>query len=392
MSFSQDLAPILDVVKRIDPSFGSVDPEQIASHAEDAHRYASGTAKDRFLLSAMRLLALSGNGHTCLIPNDAIHVLPLRFVTVGTSVFLTKASTPVAEFAPCKLVAVNGVPVKRIERAAECLLAGTSQRKRVIGPLLFAWPAALVHLGCASSGDKTQYQFETGDGHTAKANVSISDAVPASEFYPSNEHGQVDPVWSPNGFVAIHDYADDGLALTLPSFFDPDERAFPEAIDRAATWVRSRRDGVLVIDVRGNTGGDFLATMPLIDAITESARTNGCAVLVDKFTFSAAIVFVAILRYRLKRKLLIIGEDMGDGLRFFAEGGLIELPASGASIRYSTALHDWENGLADQTTPPEIARQIVAAGKLEVNRTWVTTPFDATPKDVLYRQLINDLA
>ena len=81
--------------------------------------------------------------------------------------------------------------------------------------------------------------------------------------------------------------------------------------------------------------------------------------LVDKFTFSAAIVFVAILRYQLGRKLKIVGEKMGDGLRFFAEGGLIELPASGAVVRYSSALHDWETGSADQTTPPDIARQLV---------------------------------
>ena len=392
MSLSQDLAPILDVVKRTDPSFATVDPKLIISNIEDASRHASQNAKDRFLLSAMRLLALSGNGHTRLIPNGAIFVLPLRFVTIGRSVFLTKTSVPLAELAPCKLIAVNGVPVERIEHAAACLLAGTSQRKRVIGPLLFAWPAALDHLGCAPIGDETQYQFQYADGRTASAKVLISDAVPASEFYPRNEHGQVDPVWNFNGFAEIHDYAKDGLAVKLPSFFDPDERAFPDAIDRAAKWVRSRRDRFLVVDVRGNTGGNFLVAMPLIEAITESAQKFGCAVLVDKFTFSAAIVFVAILRYRLGRKLQIVGEDMGDGLRFFAEGGLIELPTSGAVIRYSTALHDWETGLADQTTPPEIARQLVPVRQLNVDRDWISTPFDTTPQEILYKKLIKDLA
>lgn len=392
MSLSQDLAPILDVVKRTDPSFATVDPKQIASHIEDARRHASENAKDRFLLSAMRLLALSGNGHTRLIPNDAIKVLPLRFVTIGKLIFLTKTSTPLAELAPSKLIAVNRVPVESIEHAGACLLAGTSQRKRVIGPLLFAWPAALAHLGCASIGDETQYQFQCADGRTANAKVSISDAVLTSEFYPRNEHGQVDPVWNFNEFVEIHDYSEDGLAVKLPSFFDPDESAFREAIDRAATRIRSRRDSFLVVDVRGNTGGDFLVAMPLIDAITENARKYGCAVLVDKFTFSAAIVFVAILRYRLGHKLQIVGEEMGDGLTFFAEGGLIELPASGAAVRYSTALHDWETGLADQTTPPEIARQMVPIRKLKVDRDWVSTPFDTTPQDILYKKLIEDLA
>ncbi len=392
VSLSQDLARILDVVERIDPSFAAVDPEQITLLVDDARRHASADDKDRFLLSAMHLLALSGNGHTRLIPNDAIHVLPLRFVSIGTSVFLTKTSTPLADIAPCKLIAVNGVPVERIEQAASCLLAGTPQRKRVIGPLLFAWPAALAQLGFAPIDDEIQYQFQRADGRTTNTTVSTADAVPTSEFYPRNEHGQVDPVWNFNGFVEIHQCSNDDLAVKLPSFFDPGECAFPEAIDRAATLVRSRRDSFFVVDVRGNTGGDFLVTMPLIDAIAESAQVNGCAVLVDKFTFSAAIVFVAILRYRLGRRLQIVGEEMGDGLRFFAEGGLIDLASSGAVVRYSTALHDWETGLDDPTTPSEIARQIVPVGKLEIDRDWISAPFDTTPHEILYEKLIKELA
>ena len=392
VSLSQDLEPILNVVKRTDPSFATVDPGVIDALIEEAQRHASQNARERFLLSAMRLLALSDNGHTRLIPNDAISVLPLRFVTIGRSIFLTKTSTQLAEYAPCKLIAVNGIPVERIEYAGACLLAGTQQRKRVIGPLVFAWPAALAHLGFASIGHETQYQLQGADGRTKKIKVAHDNTVLALELYPRNEHGQVDPVWNYNGFVEIHNCSENGLALKLPSFFDPNESAFPEAIDKAATWVQSRRDSFFVIDVRGNTGGDFLVMMPLIDAITERAQRCGCAVLVDKFTFSAAIVFVAILKYRLGHKLKIVGEEMGDGLRFFAEGGLIELPTSGAVVRYSTALHDWETGSVDQTTPPEIARQIVPVRRLEVDRDWFSAPFDTTPEDIIYKRLLEDLA
>ncbi|GGH29951.1 hypothetical protein SAMN05444007_105264 [Cribrihabitans marinus] len=391
MSLSQDLKPILDIVERVDPSFATVDPETIASLVEDARSHASQNAKDQFLFSVMRLLALSGNGHTRLIPNDAISVLPLRFVTIGRSVFLTKTLSPNVECAPHKLIAVNDSPVDRIERAGACLLAGTRQRQRVIGPLLLAWPAALAHLGFASTGDETSYQLQSADGRITSVKVPNAKTVPASEMYPRNEHGQVDPVWQFDGYVKVHECTDNGLALRLPSFFDPDESAYPEAIDRAATLVQSRQGSFLVIDVRGNTGGDFLRAMPLIYAITESARESGCAVLVDKFTFSAAIVFVAILKYRLGHKLRIVGEEMGDCLKFFAEGGLIELPTSGAVVRYSSALHDWESGSTDQTTPPEIARQIVPVRRLEVDRYWVSTPFDTTPRDMVYNRLIEDL-
>jgi hypothetical protein len=391
MSLSQDLELILDVVKRADPSFATVEPEIVDCCLEDAQRHALQDAKEEFLLSAMHLLALSGNGHTRLIPNDAISVLPLRFVTIGTSVFLTKTSLSLGEFSLSKLIAVNGAPVGEIGLAAECYLAGTRQRQRVIGSLLLAWPLALARLGFAPSKHQTDYQMQNAEGRITSVKVENTNTVLASEFYPRNEHGEVDPVRGFKGFAEIHDLSANGLALTLPSFFDPDENALREAIENATARVRSHPNRYLLIDVRSNTGGDFLETMPLIDAITESTRKCGCAVLVDKFTFSAAIVFVALLKYRLGSKLTVVGEEMGDGLKFFAEGGLIELPTSGAVVRYSSALHDWETGSTNQTTPLEIARQIVPVGKLDIDRYWIATPFDTTPRDETYRKLVEEL-
>lgn len=392
MSLSHDLDLILDVVKRTDPSFSGVDMKVIETHIEEAKRRAAQNANDLFLLAAMRLLALAGNGHTRLIPNDAISVLPLRFVSIGRSVFLTRTAGSLPRLSPSKLISVNGVSVDEIERAADPLLAGTRQRKRVIGPILFAWPAALTALGVAPIQGQTEYRLERAGGETTTLAVSHDQVALASDYYPRNEHGKADPVWRYNGYVDIDECSAQGVVLKLRSFFDPDQRAFPEAIARAALWVHAHRDRFLLIDLRGNTGGNFLATMPLIDAISENARKIGCAVLVDKFTFSAAIVFVAILKYRLGQKLKIIGEEMGDALRFFAEGGLIELPTSGAVVRYSSALHDWETGSADQTTPTDIARQLVPVQRLAIDREWQSSPFDGPPEHSIYQSLVKELA
>ncbi|MEL6645691.1 MAG: peptidase S41 [Pseudomonadota bacterium] len=379
-------------MKRVDPSFSAVDPVEIDAHIDIARRAASENGKETFLLSAMRLFALSGNGHTRLIPNDAISVLPLRFVAIGPSVYLTAASNQFAELAPRKLLGVNGVSVKGIEKASASFLAGTPQRQRVIGPLLYAWPAALAHLGVGSVGSHTQYLLQDADASTTTIRVANADTVAASELYPRNEHGKAEPIWNHTGFVEFHHVSAHGAVLKLPSFFDPEERTFPKAIDKAAAWVDAHKDRCLVIDVRGNTGGDFLVTMPLIEAIARNTWSGGCAVVVDKFTFSAAIVFVALLKYRLGSRLTIVGEEMGDCLRFFAEGGLTELPSSGALVRYSTALHDWEAGSVDQTTPPEIARMIVPVRRLDIDRDWFSSPFDAAPQSIVYERLVKDLA
>ncbi|MFK3780264.1 peptidase S41 [Agrobacterium sp. NPDC089420] len=389
MSLTRDLDKILETVLSTDPSFRRIEQAMINSCICDTRRYALEGSKEAFLLSAMRLLALPDNGHTRLIPNDSISVLPLRFVSVGTAVQLT--DTALETTAPRgELIAVNGTPLGQIEAAAEKFLAGTRQRKRVIGPILLAWPYALAHLGFSSKENTTEYRVKDENGQITDLKVENGHTVSASILYPRNEHGKADPAWRPRRFVEIKDWQELGLSIVLPSFFDPSESALPKAISGAAEHVSTCSHKKLLIDVRGNTGGDFLQTMPLIDAISENASRQ-VVMLVDKFTFSAAIVFVAILKYRLGRRLKLIGEDMGDGLMFFAEGGLLDLPISGAVVRYSSAFHDWENGTSNETTPAEIARQMVPAGKLTLDWEWVVGSTAENAQGAFYQQVLKSL-
>ncbi len=386
-----DLEQIERTVLPTDPSFRAIEREEMDRHINEARQNALANAKDEFLLSLMRLLALPGNGHTRLIPNNAISVLPLRFVTIGTAVRLLGAPSGFAGAIGSELISINGIPVSEIEVAAEKFLAGTRQRRRVIGPILFAWPTALVRLGVFSGSGPIAYRIRNETGQISELVSDTGNRVPGSALYPRNEHGKADASWSPKTFLEIRDFGQSGLLMVLPSFFDPGETEFSNAISEAASRVKSRPCTPILIDVRGNTGGNFLRTMPLIDAIWEGAEDRLVGVLVDKFTFSAAIVFVAILKHRLGARLKLIGEEMGDGLTFFAEGGTIDLSTCGAVVRYSSAFHDWAGGRIDETTPSEIAEEIVPVGTLELDRTWIANSDDVKSPDRFCREVLDSL-
>lgn len=392
MSMIQDLDQIVKTVLPTDPSFRGIGRAEIDRHIHEARQNALANAKDEFLLSLMQLLALGGNGHTRLIPNSAITVLPLRFVTIGTAVRLLDAAPGSAGVIGGELIYINGVPIGEIHVAAEKFLAGTRQRKRVIGPILFAWPSALRRLGVYSGGDTIEYRIRYETGRISELVPGTAARVPGSAFYPRNEHGKADASWSPKSFLEIKDFGKLGLLLVLPSFFDPSETSLSSAVSDAADLVGSRPDTPLLVDVRGNTGGNFLLTMPLIDAISEGAEDRRVGVIVDKFTFSAAIVFVALLKHRLGARLELVGEEMGDRLTFFAEGGTIDLPSSGAVVRYSSAFHDWAGGHIDETTPSEIAEEVVPAGTLELDRIWIAPSDDPKTQDRFCREVLDSLA
>lgn len=391
MSMIRDLEQIERTVLPTDPSFRAIEREEMDRYVNEARQNALADAKDEFLLSLMRLLALPGNGHTRLIPNNAISVLPLRFVTIGTAVRLLGAPSGFAGAIGSELISINGVPVSEIEVAAEKFLAGTRQRKRVIGPILFVWPSALVRLGVFPGSGTIEYRIRNETGRISVLVPDTANRVPGSALYPRNEHGKADAFWSPKTFLEIRDFGQRGLLMALPSFFDPGETDLSNAVSEAAGHVRSRPDMPLLIDVRGNTGGNFLRTMPLIDAILDGAEDRRVGVFVDKFTFSAAIVFVAILKHRLGARLKLIGEEMGDGLTFFAEGGIVDLSTVGAAVRYSSAFHDWAGGRIDETTPSEIAKEIVPVGTLGLDRTWIVNSDDVESRDRFCGEVLDSL-
>ncbi|WP_298835808.1 peptidase S41 [uncultured Roseobacter sp.] len=391
MPLSQDLDLILDTVERADPSFGTVARETKDRHIEAVRQSALQGKTDEFLLSAMSLLALAENGHTRLIPNEAIRVLPCRFVSCGGSVFLTRVAGKGSGLPPARLIAVNDVTVDVIEERMQPLLAGTRQRKRVTGPILMAWPAALSALGISTDAPTIRYRLQYAAGRVSDLQMPVTQTVPATELYPRNEHGLSEPDPGVRSFASVMEWPDNCRAVALPSFFDEERHALRRAVSDAADNIRAVPGCRLVLDVRGNTGGSFLEAMPLADAVTSSCQSGHCTVLMDRFTFSAAIVFVAILKYRLGNRLTLVGEEPGDGLRFFAEGGLIELPVTGALVRYSTALHDWESGSVDETTPPDIARHIVPVGNINTDRHWVQTPFDKSETTDIYRRFLDEM-
>jgi hypothetical protein len=250
----------------------------------------------------------------------------------------------------------------------------------------------LTRLGVFSGSGAIDYRIRDKTGRITELVQDSADRVPGSALYPRNEHGKADASWSPRAFLETRDFGRRGLLVVLPSFFDPGQTGLSNAVAEAVEHVRSRPHTPLLIDVRGNTGGNFLQTMPLIDAISEGADDRRVGVLVDKFTFSAAIVFVAILKHRLGARLALIGEEMGDGLTFHAEGGTVDLAASGAVVRYASAFHDWAGGRIDETTPREIAEKIVPVGTLALDRRWIANSDDVISSDRICREVLGSLS
>ena len=321
------------------------------------------TTRDGVLLAAMRLFAKAANGHTRIIPNAAVQVAPVRIVCLGKDYYIIGGAK--RDLIGGALVSVNGVGVHALEERFSPFLAGTAQRRRVIGGFMFAWPEALVRVG-AGEGRTINYEVRLGD---EVKEASLSADTLGVDLYPVSETGfcgpNVDPYEAKNLADILH--------LRLPTCLQP---IVDRDVSKAVQKLRADPGKNVILDCRGNPGGDFTRVLPLLEQLREGWRGEKAVMLVDKFTFSAAIVVAVLAKHHLGDRICLMGEEMGDDLQFFAEGSSVDIPWCGGQLRYSNGYHDWQGGVAHPSISEDIKRHLVGVGQLRIEHAICPTGAD----------------
>ena len=118
-----------------------------------------------------------------------------------------------------------------------------------------------------------------------------------------------------------------------------------EFLSGALAAIEERSPRNLVVDLRYDGGGDLNTTRAFFQALPSLVPTEGrIFALVSGRTFSAGISSLGYLKQAGGARVTIVGEPIGDHLAFWAEGRLVELPASGARLLYATERHDYTTG------------------------------------------------
>ena len=103
----------------------------------------------------------------------------------------------------------------------------------------------------------------------------------------------------------------------------------------------------LVVDLRFDGGGDISRTTGFFDGL--AARVPGCTyVIVSRLTFSAGIVAAALVEMSAPERVRIVGEPVGDRLRFWSEGHDVCLPSTGYCVHMRDGLWDLVKGCAQE--------------------------------------------
>ena len=341
---SEDLSRLERVLLREHPAPFRNAPRPAVQQALDRARaaiarYGAGEIlREGVVASLAEVVASLRDPHTSLAGRyDHFGILRVSFTLFGDDVRLRAA--PDADDLGARVLAFDGVPAAEVLDRIRPMVAAPNPSAFLDGaPAVLRSPGLLHHLGVAAEPTRVTLRLERLDGSQVDLSLprvtldEYRQSRPASHDFAQEEL----PLYRQKGrgtywLETLTDHRAVYLRCTLQAeFADAELAALAERLLEARAELGP---GPVVVDLRGNPGGNPQAHIPLVAALASSAATRGpekLRVLVDRGTYSAAIVAAADLERRAGA--LVVGEEPGDNAHLTTDARPFTLRHTGAVV------------------------------------------------------------
>ncbi|MBS0376456.1 MAG: hypothetical protein JSR73_17890 [Proteobacteria bacterium] len=329
---------------------------------------ADALSPEEFLLAVFRIAAFADNGHDT--ENDHGGVwwpgarLPVRMIWFPDGWVVARADREYADLLGARVLRIDGHAPEDVFQRLREYWGGPDNSRRWNLEFIVEFAGLLHAAGIAQAPDRLTLELQLADGQPARRTLRFRPLaeVPAGQM--------VSRVWSPTPWPDEEDkgwrafqppvtplYLGEGersfrvasipelraLYVAMRTHLDrPDERVedFCRRVDAAVAAQHPRH---LIVDLRFDTGGNIDLTRAWQRSLV--ARVPGRVyVLVSRHTFSAGIVAAAAFKHDARERARIVGEPVGDRLRFWSEGSDACLPDSRYCLHRTTGLWDLVRG------------------------------------------------
>ena len=333
---------------------------------------AEAMTREQFLLCVLQIAAFADNGHDT--ENDSHDAwwpaarLPVRMLWFPDVWVIARADSANADLLGARVLRIeNHSPGEIFARLRKFWGGLDTYRRWNLEPAVVEQAGMLHAVGLARHADRLSFEIQRADGRRVHRTLRF---VPKSTLPP----GQIfERVWSPapwpgdaeKGWHAFNPpttplYLQDGarlfrvervpelnaLFVQMRVHFDMDGETVADFRRHVDEEIDAYHPRNLIVDLRFDTGGDTDLTRDW--QRTLPARVPGqLYVLVSHHTFSAGIVAAAAFRHDAHARVRIVGEAVGDRLRWWSEGDNVCMPNSHYCLHLTSGLWDLVHGCAE---------------------------------------------
>jgi hypothetical protein len=329
----------------------------------------AGELSDLDLLMGMRrVTALARNAHDDMRLGEGAwsppSQLPLHIIWFPDAMVIARAGPPALDLLGAQITAIEGLP-PGVLFARLAPLCGGSENYCLWN---LAWAiesqGVLAALGIAKSPDQLRFNLVLPNGDKVERMVAMVPSKDVPSLRPTRLwSGELSADEAARGWRAAIDPqnepiylrdADDPFRLVeLPALDawyvqfrvnrDWGSHRIQSFAEQVSATLKARARKNLVVDLRFDVGGDITLTRALMSEIPKEV-TGRIYLLVGRYTFSAGIVASAILKYYGQNRVSIVGEGVGDRLRWWSEGHSVCLPNSHICLGMTDGLWDLTKG------------------------------------------------
>lgn len=323
-------------------------------------------------VALMQVMALADNGHSRMRPTapQGTPLLPVRVTRFAEGFYVMRAASAHSGLLGGRVEAINGMPFEQVLARLETLKGGTEGFRRENAAVYIVVQELLYGLGIASDPHTSTWTVRLPDGRVTSETLAATPQVKGEElpngvrwlspaplkgstkdwiaYRPAS--GAVPQTWRDfdNHFRSFSEPGSCTVTVRLQHIVDTDGQKIVPFLDDAETALRARPPCAVILDLRGDSGGDYTKAWRFTHALPGLLAPGGhIFVLTDPQTFSAAITATAFVKEAGGDKVRIIGEPVGDRLSFFSEGGSGCLPNLKVCISYQTGKHDYAHPCRD---------------------------------------------
>lgn len=318
----------------------------------------NGYSDNKIQLLISQCVSMADDAHTS-VHFGKFRRIPLRLYLFDDGLYVIKAKIGNEKYLGYRVNKICDKPIDELIKKLDYYMSGNDSRIKYKSSYFFASPDFFEGAGISKQADSIKYEFvldidtitaympvieknDWSDEYDSwrdltPSNIVILDTTDWIHIYPKNQDIQL-YLSEPNipGFFKIIDSLN---SLYIQINTSTTIKGFNKDIENT---IETNSIQNLIIDLRLNGGGNYIQQAAFSKILPKTF--NGKIFIVTGFnTFSAGICTAARLKYYSKDKAVIIGQDIGDKLQFWAEGKQFRLPNSKIHIRATNGYHDWEN-------------------------------------------------